>query len=511
MEEDLVRQQSEESVHRTVPGMESVVATVSGYHGSERFKLIKIISQAGGSYVGRLNQSTTHLVCWKFEGRKYELARKMKTKIVNHRWFEDCIVQGRFLPEHPYTLICGKEVGPLRLDIPVVASPSIPDQSNAWNDSTEPVIDITGEDTDHAVWVDSRVLKENLFPELGRSKNRFDKSKRKQIKKSLMRDNSSGTRYCSEEPSLSGSKRVEIEELSSPSTQWTRQKKRNTTSAGTSRKGRLVKNDMDEDILEPFYDSEQENDPLRIHHRQNEIIAPSSSSRSGRNKGILRVTQASNERVYAHNEGLENAEDIEDLNDLSFEDSLHANDGSSSLATKNHCVAVDEDFNDKEPRTRLPKSTELSCVICWTDFSSTRGVLPCGHRFCFSCIQSWADHMASSRKTSTCPLCKASFVSITKVDEALSADQKIYSQTIPRDPLNTNVYILPNTETPILRASTSLAPVCCHCCCREPEDLLIRCQLCQIRCVHSYCLDPPMTPWTCVHCRDLRMFYHQIR
>ncbi|PPD81616.1 hypothetical protein GOBAR_DD21453 [Gossypium barbadense] len=42
--------------------MELVVETITGYHGLQRFNLIKLIFVAGASYIGCLTQSTTHLM-----------------------------------------------------------------------------------------------------------------------------------------------------------------------------------------------------------------------------------------------------------------------------------------------------------------------------------------------------------------------------------------------------------------------------------------------------------------
>ncbi|GMP28511.1 hypothetical protein CsSME_00004022 [Camellia sinensis var. sinensis] len=502
---------SEEFVNFPIRGMESVVATVSGYHGSERFKLIKLISQSGASYVGAMNRSTTHLVCWKFEGRKYDLAKQLNMLIVNHRWVEECIKQGRRISEQPYLLQSGQEVGPLLLELPLVTekvSLLLPYQSNAHNHYKGPAIDIEQGLSGHLIGTRSRLLSENLFPELGTSNNSSHKLDKKTVKKSL-KHGSTSSRWYAELP-LSRLIGVENEEQSSPSSTQLVRQKRSTTSAEPPRKGRrLVKKNIVEFVSS---DSEQESNPISVFHQYNDLATPSSHSDDMRDKKRLRIRGTSDDR--SNDSGKNKNDGLEDLNDvLTPSDlNLHNKDAPATMerTLRDLCSNVNQNLEGTEHIVRLRTSTDLSCVICWTDFSSTRGVLPCGHRFCFSCIQSWADLMASRRKISTCPLCKASFVSITKVADVASSDQKIYSQTIPCDHSTMDIFILPDVETPSFGPQPSTSPVCSECCCREPEDLLVRCHICQIRCIHSYCLDPPLLPWTCIHCKDLQMLYHHI-
>ncbi|KAG6545672.1 hypothetical protein Mapa_012857 [Marchantia paleacea] len=106
-----------------VPGMETVIVTVSGYRPVTREKLVKLIVHAGASNTGSLSNCNTHVICWRFKGPKYELAKKLNKKLISHRWFEDCLKAGVLLPEDQYINKSGEEEAPLSWDDSVVQLP----------------------------------------------------------------------------------------------------------------------------------------------------------------------------------------------------------------------------------------------------------------------------------------------------------------------------------------------------------------------------------------------------
>ncbi|KAK4833611.1 hypothetical protein QYF36_008122 [Acer negundo] len=492
--------------------MESVVATVSGYHGSERFNLIKLITQAGANYVGSMSRSTTHLVCWKFEGRKYELAKKFKMIIVNHRWVEDCVKHGKRISERHYRLQSGQEIGPLLLEIPLFTEKDTVSSDQSYSrDSEKEETDMQCGGSGPAVWTDSFLLKENLLPNFGKINGKLHESKPKQFKKTSKWGQRSSIEYCFQEPPLTGLVRVECEQSSSDfsihsvrgkrkilmheeshfhsSVPSTREKKISKDVCSTSLakplgKGRrLVKKSNGRDALESvLLESDQDEQP--------------------------RTGGTSDDRFHNHRGATECFKDFEELEERNHPPALEGvtQDGCSESENLNGEV---NDTSEIDHANRLPTSEDVSCAICWTEFSSTRGVLPCGHRFCYSCIQEWADHMDKMRKVSTCPLCKASFVSITKVKDAAASDQKIYSQTVPCALSTIDIVMIGNRDRPSIGAQEVSAPACSKCRSQEPVELLIICDVCKIRCIHSYCLDPPLFPWTCLHCQDLQMLYHR--
>ncbi|WOG87272.1 hypothetical protein DCAR_0206495 [Daucus carota subsp. sativus] len=87
-----------------IPGAQYLVICLTGYQRQDRDDIMTLVSLMGANFMKPLISSTvTHLICYKFEGDKYKLAKKIKKiKIVNHLWLEDCLKAWKILPELDY-------------------------------------------------------------------------------------------------------------------------------------------------------------------------------------------------------------------------------------------------------------------------------------------------------------------------------------------------------------------------------------------------------------------------
>ncbi|KAJ0242941.1 zinc finger protein [Hirschfeldia incana] len=344
--------------------MEEVVATVSGYHGSERFKLIKLISLTGASYVGAMSRSITHLVCWKFEGKKYHLASKFNTIVVNHQWVEACIREGRRVSEAPYTFESGEEVGPLMLELPTDSGEAKVTKKVKKSGDTFDKYFANGEESrrsgrrtsELSTWMDSVLLKEK---------------------------NTESTRQ---------SVRLRTKR---PSNIF--EDKENTVVAESSRKGkrRLVKPRSSRNIISLDSDEESES---KFHDISDEQRRNSPDDDENVEECVLEQGETS---ARGHPRDFEtqdwDADEIEESENWNHSTVFKRPRSLSAEKQPQDDESNFDKLDSRKDETEATKmaSAQVSCVICWTGFSSTRGILPCGHRFCYSCIQQWVDRLVS--------------------------------------------------------------------------------------------------------------------
>ncbi|WVZ56660.1 hypothetical protein U9M48_007154 [Paspalum notatum var. saurae] len=87
-----------------IPGAQSLLICLTGYQRNCREEITKMVSLMGARFSKSLIANmVTHLICYKFEGEKYEVAKRMKIKLVNHRWLEDCLKAWEILPVDDYS------------------------------------------------------------------------------------------------------------------------------------------------------------------------------------------------------------------------------------------------------------------------------------------------------------------------------------------------------------------------------------------------------------------------
>ncbi|KAM3392355.1 hypothetical protein ACQJBY_013467 [Aegilops geniculata] len=86
-----------------IRGSQSLNICLTGYQKNGREDIMKMVTLMGAQFSKPLiAHKVTHLICYKFEGEKYELAKMVNINLVNHQWLEDCLKAWEILPVDNY-------------------------------------------------------------------------------------------------------------------------------------------------------------------------------------------------------------------------------------------------------------------------------------------------------------------------------------------------------------------------------------------------------------------------
>ncbi|GBG79625.1 hypothetical protein CBR_g29774 [Chara braunii] len=80
-----------------IPGAETLAVCLTGYEKPARIEIEETVKLIGAGFTKHLSKDNTHLICYKFEGKKYEMAIRLRLHVVNHLWLEDSGIEAEQL------------------------------------------------------------------------------------------------------------------------------------------------------------------------------------------------------------------------------------------------------------------------------------------------------------------------------------------------------------------------------------------------------------------------------
>ncbi|KAL2610356.1 hypothetical protein R1flu_028929 [Riccia fluitans] len=526
-----------------IPGMEAVIVTVSGYDSVTRTKLVKLIVHIGASNTGSLSSGNTHVVCWKFAGRKYELAKKLRRKIISHRWFEECLKAGALVPEEPYINKSGLEEAPFSWDDSGIGSPR--SKASRKADSTIDLPSSACQPGNSTAFYGGSVREESLSARTTTLPDVDQSGTSRKVPARPKKDVSSrpGFQTISSDQGLSSDLSVKAsQELVEDGCKRIAKSSVNRAPMGFRREKDVA---VSASMRSPFTDQSNE-----VRHQNDTGYVPRVFStevgqqrqtyfpylqRYGSAGYLVHTADYAQLRMRRKKEvdvqsGVEkyrrtmHGAAVPRSDELTFGDKEAWNASRAYRAEHverpipSRQIAVQGDEVDDQRDTNLlaerggvalavsssPPCKDIACVICHTETKpTTEGLLGCGHRYCYPCIQKWADEATS--KESTCPLCKASFEFITIRELQRSADDGICTQVLDERVVLVGRRIRQGQK--IHLPSPGTEDVCIMCDSRDSPENLMSCTNCHQRSCHTFCLDPPALPgssWSCNRCAHIR-------